>query len=210
MDRSMVMADIPGLIEGAHQGAGLGHEFLRHVERTRALVHLVEPSPTDGSDPIENYRAIRKEVEQYDVDLASRPEIIAVSKGELPGAQEVRERLDQETGREVMLFSSVTGEGLNALMSRKSRLLPRRAVGRRMRCSANPTSLHKIKARLQLSSSGSLRLAGTGPASTGNPKLPERSRMCEAPRGGGRSWYTLPSPLPNPPHRGEGTGGILK
>jgi GTP-binding protein len=123
MDRSMVIADIPGLIEGAHQGAGLGHEFLRHVERTRVLVHLVEPSPTDGSDPIENYRAIRDELKQYDVDLANRPEIIAVSKGELPGAQEVSERLAEETGREVLVFSSVTGEGLNALMSRAYELL---------------------------------------------------------------------------------------
>ncbi len=123
MDRTMVIADIPGLIEGAHQGAGLGHEFLRHVERTRVLVHLVEPSPADGTDPIENYRAIRAEIQQYDVDLASRPEIIAVSKGELPGAQEVRERLDRETGREVMMFSSVTGEGLSTLMARTYELL---------------------------------------------------------------------------------------
>ena len=61
-----MLADIPGLIEGAHQGAGLGHEFLRHVERTRVLVHLVEPSPMDGSDPLENYRAIRHELAEYD------------------------------------------------------------------------------------------------------------------------------------------------
>jgi GTPase len=123
IDRTMVMADIPGLIEGAHHGAGLGHEFLRHVERTRVLVHLVEPSPMDGSDPIENYRAIRAELQQYDVDLADRPEVIAVSKGELPGAEEVRDRLAKETGREVFLFSSVTGEGLNSLMSRTYELL---------------------------------------------------------------------------------------
>ena len=84
MDRSLVMADIPGLIEGAHAGAGLGHEFLRHVERTRVLVHLVEPEPVDGTDPIENYRAIRSELEQYGHGLADRPEIVAVSKAELP------------------------------------------------------------------------------------------------------------------------------
>jgi GTP-binding protein len=123
IDRTLVMADIPGLIEGAHLGAGLGHEFLRHVERTRVLVHLVEPSPVDGTDPIENYRAIRAELKQYDVDLADRPEIVAVSKGELPGAAEVRERLAKETGGEVLLFSSVTGEGLNALMTRTYELL---------------------------------------------------------------------------------------
>jgi GTP-binding protein len=123
MDRSMVLADIPGLIEGAHAGAGLGHEFLRHIERTRVLVHLVEPAPMDGTDPIENYRAIRSELSQYDVDLASRPEILAVSKGELPGAEDVRRRLAEETGGEVMLFSSVTGQGLNELMTRAYRLL---------------------------------------------------------------------------------------
>ena len=80
MDHTLVMADIPGLIEGAHAGAGLGHEFLRHVERTRVLVHLVEPMPTDETDPVKNYRAIRAELKQYDVDLADRPELVAVSK----------------------------------------------------------------------------------------------------------------------------------
>jgi GTPase len=123
MDRTLVMADIPGLIEGAHAGAGLGHEFLRHVERTRVLVHLVEPMPTDGTDPIENYRTIRGELEQYSADLAARPELVAVSKGELPGAEEVRDLLAAETGGEVLLFSSVTGQGLNALMSRTYTML---------------------------------------------------------------------------------------
>lgn len=116
IDRSFVMADIPGLIEGAHAGAGLGHEFLRHVERTRVLIHLVEPLPMDGSEPIENYRAIRNEVEQYDPQLAGRPEIIAVSKAELPNAEEVRERLAREAGKEVLAFSSVTGQGLDRLL----------------------------------------------------------------------------------------------
>jgi GTP-binding protein len=113
LDRSFVMADIPGLIEGAHAGAGLGHEFLRHVERTRVLVHLVEPMPMDGSDPVENYLAIRRELVEYGHGLGERPEIITVSKAELPGAEEVRERLAAATGREVLLFSSVTGQGLD-------------------------------------------------------------------------------------------------
>jgi GTP-binding protein len=116
LDRSFVMADIPGLIEGAHAGAGLGHEFLRHIERTRVLVHLVEPLPADGSDPVENYFAIRRELEQYGHGLADRPEIAAISKAELPGAQEVRDRLTEATGREVLLFSSVTGQGLDRLL----------------------------------------------------------------------------------------------
>lgn len=123
MDRSLVMADIPGLIEGAAEGAGLGHEFLRHVERTRVLVHLVEPAPVDGTDPIENYQAIRKEVESYDVDLASRPEIIAISKCELPEAEEVQAKLAAATGKQVLQFSAVTGEGLNELMNRTYQVL---------------------------------------------------------------------------------------
>ncbi|NOY40791.1 MAG: GTPase ObgE [Planctomycetes bacterium] len=123
IDRSMVIADIPGLIEGAHAGAGLGHEFLRHVERTRVLIHLVEPMPMDETDPLENYLAIRGEVEKYDIDLASRPELIAVSKAELPGAEEVRQQLAEATGREVLLFSSVTGQGLNDLIYQSYALL---------------------------------------------------------------------------------------
>jgi GTPase len=125
LDRSFVMADIPGLIEGAHEGAGLGHEFLRHVERTQVLVHLVEPLPMDGSDPVENYRAIRAEVEQYDHDLGNRPELIAVSKAELPEATEIQARLVELTQREVLQFSSVTGAGLNQLMTRTYDLLTR-------------------------------------------------------------------------------------
>lgn len=123
IDQSMVMADIPGLIEGAHAGAGLGHEFLRHVERTRVLVHLVEPMPMDGSDPVDNYRAIRDELRAYDVDLADRPEIVAVSKAELPGAEEVQRQLAASIDGDVLLFSSVTGAGLKELTRRAYTLL---------------------------------------------------------------------------------------
>lgn len=123
LDRTMVMADIPGLIEGAHAGVGLGHEFLRHVERTRVLVHLVEPLPVDGTDPIENYLSLRRELELYDADLAKRPEIVAVSKAELPNSEEIREQLAEASGREVLLFSSVTGQGLKDLMNKTYTLL---------------------------------------------------------------------------------------
>ncbi|TWT46567.1 GTPase ObgE [Botrimarina hoheduenensis] len=119
-DRQFVMADIPGLIEGASQGAGLGHEFLRHVERTRVLIHLVEPAPMDQSDPLENYRVIRGEVEQYaeqlGVDLASRTEVVAVSKAELPESADVQAQLQETIGRPVLRFSSATGEGLRELV----------------------------------------------------------------------------------------------
>jgi GTP-binding protein len=118
MDRSLVMADIPGLIEGAHQGTGLGHQFLRHIERTKVLIHLVEPMPLDGSDPVGNYQTIRGELVEYGHGLADRPEIVAVSKAELPGAAEVRGRLAEVTGTDVEMFSSVTGEGLDRLLRR--------------------------------------------------------------------------------------------
>lgn len=115
-DRTFVLADIPGLIEGAHAGVGLGHEFLKHVERTRVLIHLVEPMPTDGTTPLDNYRAIREEIRLHDPELVERPEILAVSKGELPGAEEVQAELAAETGQEVLVISAVTGAGLNRLI----------------------------------------------------------------------------------------------
>ena len=117
-DRSFIMADIPGLIEGAHQGVGLGHEFLRHIERAGILVHLVEPVPADGGDPLANYRAIREELELYDVALGQRPEVAVVSKADLPGSAAVRQRLSEAIGRDVLLISAVTGQGLNDLVGR--------------------------------------------------------------------------------------------
>ncbi len=125
-ERTFVLADLPGLIEGAHEGVGLGHEFLRHVERTRVVVHLVEPLPPDGSDPMHNYRTVRRELDLYvkggDVKegdsrtLLDKPEIVAVSKAELTGSEAVRQRLEQELGREVLGISAVTGQGLSRLV----------------------------------------------------------------------------------------------
>lgn len=114
-DRSFIMADIPGLIEGAHAGAGLGHEFLRHIQRAGILVHLVEPEPLDGTDPLENYRTIRGELEKYDEKLGARPEIVAVTKADLPAAETVSKQLADELGRQIILMSAVTGQGLNQL-----------------------------------------------------------------------------------------------
>ncbi len=119
-DRSFIMADVPGLIEGAHAGVGLGHEFLRHVERAGILVHLVEPEPSDGTDPVANYRAIREELLKHDAALGERPEIVAVTKADLPGGEmvqaELAEKLGGEVGGEVLLISAVTGQGLNRLV----------------------------------------------------------------------------------------------
>ena len=122
-DVSFVLADLPGLIEGASQGVGLGHEFLRHVERTRVLVHLVEPFPGDDSDPVQNYHRIRKELREYTVPLHTKPELVCVSKAELTGAEQVQARLAADLGREVLLISAVTGQGLPQLVGRLTRML---------------------------------------------------------------------------------------
>src|SRR5215469_11095434 len=115
-EQTFILADLPGLIEGAHAGIGLGHEFLRHVERTRVLVHLVEPLPADGGDPVRNYRTIRRELELHGRALVDKPEIVAVSKAELTGSESVRRRLEEELGRPVLALSAVTGQGLADLV----------------------------------------------------------------------------------------------
>jgi len=125
-DHTFVLADLPGLIEGAHLGVGLGHEFLRHVERAGILVHVVEPMPVDESDPVENYHAIRSELVQYDESLGERIEIVAVSKSELPVAEEVRSRLAAAIGREVIAISAVTGQGLDRLLAAVGKALSSR------------------------------------------------------------------------------------
>ncbi len=123
LDNQFVIADIPGLIEGAHQGIGLGHEFLRHVERTRVLVHLVEPDPMDQTDPLENYQAIRDELQMYNPELVDRPELIVVTKNELPGADIVLEDLSGSLDSQVRSISAVTGNGLGALIGAMSAAL---------------------------------------------------------------------------------------
>ncbi|MFO0013425.1 MAG: GTPase ObgE [Planctomycetota bacterium] len=129
LDRSFVLADIPGLIEGAAEGHGLGHDFLRHIMRAGILVHLVEPMPMDQSDPIANYRTIRHELEQYSEELAKRPEIVVVTKAELPGSDEIHQQLCREVGRDdVHLVSAVTGAGLNQLVRHIADLLAEQAA----------------------------------------------------------------------------------
>lgn len=117
-DRSFVLADIPGLIEGAHLGVGLGHDFLRHVERCSLLVHLVESMPVDGTDPVDNWRATRHELHEYDPNLALRPEILVLSKCELPDSDEVLARLREASGQDVLAVSAATGSGLTELVRR--------------------------------------------------------------------------------------------
>jgi GTP-binding protein len=117
-ERSFVMADIPGLIEGAAQGIGLGHEFLKHIERAGILVHLVEPDPMDGTDPLQNFHSIQQELITYNEQLGQRPMIVVVTKAELPGAEELQQQLLSELEQNVLLISAVTGQGLNELTNR--------------------------------------------------------------------------------------------
>lgn len=123
---SFVLADIPGLIEGAHQGKGLGHEFLRHIERTRLVIHVLDVSGLEGRDPLEDYYTINAELAAYSEQIAKRPQIIAANKMDLPEAREklpaVKTALEAE-GREVFPISAATGEGLKALIHRAAQLL---------------------------------------------------------------------------------------
>jgi GTP-binding protein len=128
-EKSFVVADIPGLIEGAHSGAGLGHQFLRHVERCRVLVHLVEgANPEPGRTPKADLDAINKELELYSRELARKPQIIAVTKVDIPEAREAGEKLQKLLGRranpvKVHLISAVTGEGMKELLDAVARVL---------------------------------------------------------------------------------------
>ena len=116
--RSFVVADIPGLIEGAHEGAGLGIQFLRHVERTRLLVHLVDVSEASGRDPANDFEVILQELGNFSAELLEKPMIVVASKVDVaqdPARLEAVERLAQERGLPFLRVSSVTGEGIEAL-----------------------------------------------------------------------------------------------
>jgi GTP-binding protein len=119
-DRRMVFADIPGLIAGAQHGAGLGHAFLRHIERTKVMVHMLDMFPMDESDPVENYRTVRKEIESFSPTLAVKPEIIAANKMDLAtddGAALARLR-EQLPNREIFAISGASHAGLEPLLDR--------------------------------------------------------------------------------------------
>jgi len=112
----LVLADMPGLIEGAHGGKGLGDEFLRHIERTRMLVHLVDVSPAAEADPVEAYETLREEIQLYSAALAGRPFIVAANKLDMEGAEANAQRLEDHAGRHVVRISALTGTGLKTLL----------------------------------------------------------------------------------------------
>ncbi|MGN6366772.1 MAG: GTPase ObgE [Phycisphaerae bacterium] len=116
-ERRLVIADIPGLIEGASEGAGLGLDFLRHIERTRVLVHMIDILPVDETKPIDAYRQIRKELEEYSPKLAAKPELLAANKMDLAGASEALADLRSELpGKQIFAISAVAGTGLRPLL----------------------------------------------------------------------------------------------
>ncbi len=113
--RRFVMADIPGLIEGASRGAGLGHDFLRHIERTALIVHILDIMPTDSSDPVDNYHAIRNELAQYSEALAGKEEVLVANKIDLDSDGSKVKDLQDRLGREIIPISAATGQGIREL-----------------------------------------------------------------------------------------------
>ncbi|WP_368505494.1 GTPase ObgE [Alkalihalophilus sp. As8PL] len=116
--RSFVMADLPGLIEGAHQGVGLGHQFLRHIERTRVIVHIIDMSALEGRDPYEDYLKINEELKQYNMRLLERPQLVVANKMDMPDSEEnlkvFKEKLEDDV--QVFPISTITRQGLRDLL----------------------------------------------------------------------------------------------
>ncbi|MFB5678507.1 GTPase ObgE [Paenibacillus terreus] len=126
--RSFVMADLPGLIEGAHTGIGLGHEFLRHVERTRIIIHVVDMAGSEGRDPFDDWVKINEELKLYNAGLAERPQIVAANKMDMPEAAENLEKFKEQVAAvrpdlEIMPISSLTRQGVKELLYRAADLL---------------------------------------------------------------------------------------
>jgi GTP-binding protein len=118
-EQSFVLADIPGLIEGAAEGVGLGHDFLRHIERTKVLLHVVDVSGCEGRDPIEDFEKINHELEAYSAKLARRKQLVVANKMDLPDSADnfvILKEYVEEKGYEIMPVSAATGEGLQELM----------------------------------------------------------------------------------------------
>ena len=127
--KGFVIADIPGLIEGASEGVGLGHEFLRHIERTKVIIHVVDAAGTEGRDPIEDIKAINKELEAYNPELAKRPQVIAANKMDAIYEEDAQKALQaiksefEPQGIKVFPISAVSGKGLKELLYEVSTML---------------------------------------------------------------------------------------
>lgn len=138
-----VVADIPGLIEGAHKGSGLGHEFLRHIERTRVLLFVLDTAQTEGRDVLEDYKVLRQELELYRPDLKERPFLIVANKMDIPEAQENYERLVAEFGDQVYAISAVSGLGVDRLLEATFNLL--QSVPREMKLNGEEPVIRRFE-----------------------------------------------------------------
>ena len=124
--KSFVVADIPGLIEGAHKGKGLGVRFLKHIERTKVLLHLIDMSAGEGRDPINDFKIINEELLQFSPELASKPQMVVGNKVDIP---EAKKRFDKvkskfrDMGIEIFSISAVTGGGINQLVKNMADML---------------------------------------------------------------------------------------
>jgi GTPase len=137
-ERSCVVADIPGLIEGAHEGKGLGHQFLRHIERTRLLLHLVDMTTPSVDAPLVNFATVNRELLAYEPRLAEKPHVIVATKMDIPAAKQAWERFEAvmtSRGLRVIAISAVTGEGIGTLLDEIDRAL----VGIRSVSQSNPS-----------------------------------------------------------------------
>ncbi|NLF45784.1 MAG: GTPase ObgE [Syntrophomonadaceae bacterium] len=120
---SFVLADIPGLIAGAHQGAGLGHRFLRHIERTRVLIFVLDTAQTESQNVLKDYYTLRDELEKFSADLAAKPYLIAANKMDLPEARQNIAALQEEFADQLVMISAATGQGTEELMIKACQLL---------------------------------------------------------------------------------------
>jgi GTP-binding protein len=114
--RRLALADIPGLVEGAAENRGLGHRFLRHVERCAVLLLVIDAAGVDGRDPVDDYRVLLRELGNYDESLLQKPRRIAANKTDLPGAERNRERLEEVAGQPAFPVCAELGEGVESLL----------------------------------------------------------------------------------------------
>ena len=155
-EQNFVLADIPGLIEGAHAGLGLGHDFLRHVERTKMLIHVIDIAAVDGRDPIADYEKINRELELYNSRLGRIPQLVALNKADLPSAEAQLVKIDdylKRQKRRIFTISAVTGQGVEGLIQTTYQLLQR--INQKIREQQKPTpttiEVPRAKKRFQIS-----------------------------------------------------------
>jgi GTP-binding protein len=181
-ERSFVVADIPGLIEGAHAGAGLGDRFLRHVERTRVLVHILDATAGEGRSPLADFDAINRELALFDPELARRPQIVVLNKIDLPDVARLQKRLATSFARRKLrlhAISAATGEGVDALLEEAWKVL----VAERRRLSTAPTAGRSADESRTLPSSDSpdppkqLTPRARGGRNVSKPSKPAKQRV---------------------------------